>query len=117
MTCSQSLQGRPRSHPGTDGLGVEVLAERHLLGHRGLLEADAEPLRLRAVGAEQLLEVLGLGVVALLLLLCGELGALTPDTTQICGARAVQAYDLLYILYYAHVAMRLRRTRARTLSL
>ena len=66
---------------------------------------------------EQLLEVLGLGVVALLLLLCGELGALTPDTTQICGARAVQAYDLLYILYYAHVAMRLRRTRARTLSL
>ena len=56
-------------------------------------------------------------MVVLLLLLCGELGALTPDTTQICGARAVQAYDLLYILYYAHVAMRLRRTRARTLSL
>ena len=70
------------------GLSVEVLAERHLLGHRGLLEADAEPLRLRAVGAEQLLKVLGLGVVALLLLLRGELGALAPHLVVIAHGRA-----------------------------
>ena len=70
------------------GLGVKVLAEGHLLGHRGLLEADAEGLRLRAVGAEQFLEVLGLGVRALLLLLRSELGALAPHLVVLAHGRA-----------------------------
>ena len=48
------------------GLGVEVLAEGHLLGHGGLLEPDAQHLRLRAVRGEHRVELLGLGELAVL---------------------------------------------------